>query len=71
MPHMLEIGTGFINQETKAFCMDLVDKGIFKSFGRMIDGVCIRFENSNEEFYVENMTVDEVKNLLDQNKVSY
>lgn len=71
MPHMLEIGTGFINQETKAFCMDLVDKGIFKTFGRMIEGVCIRFENSGEEYYVEDMTVDDVKKLLDQHKVSY
>lgn len=67
----LEIGTGFNNQETRAFCEELVNKGVFKEFGRMIEGVNLRFENSSEQNHIEDMTVDEVKELLLKHGVNY
>lgn len=67
----LEIGTGFNNQETRAFCEELVNKGVLKEFGRMIEGVNLRFENSSEQNHIEDMTVDEVKELLSKHGVNY
>lgn len=67
----LEIGTGFKNNETSAFCNDLIEKGVLKEFGRMINGVVIRFDNSDEEHYITNWTVDQVKELLTKNGISF
>lgn len=67
----LEIGTGFKNKETDKICQELIKRGVLNEFGRMIDGVVLRFENSDEETYVDEMSVDEIKDLLTKNGVSF
>jgi hypothetical protein len=65
----LEVGTGFNIQETKIFLNDLVNKEIISSMGRMIHGAVLRI--NCEEYDVTDLSVEEVKEILDKNQINY
>jgi hypothetical protein len=66
----LEIGTGFgENLSTKLFFEELKSREVIRVRGRMIEGAYLRI--NGEEYEVSNKSVQEVKQLLDQNGIIY
>ncbi len=66
----LEIGTGFgENESTRIFFEELESKDIIRVRGRMVEGAYLRIDS--EEYLVSNMSVEDVKQLLQESGITY